>query len=555
MSFSLLAKSTRGASFLILLQVASRALTFIDNQILLRFLSPAILGVATQLELFSISTLYFSRESTRVALQRRRSDPISQPKDPSEDGESRESRSLREAITLSSLSITLGVPLTLVFQYLYTRSATPSLLSTPYFLRSLNIYAVATILELCHEPFFAIMQQNLSYSIRTAAEMQATLLRCVITCSTAIYAHTQNHSIGVLPFALGQLSYSILLLLGYYIRLRSQLPPLFQSTHSRPGIPSALLKLTGTLYAQSLFKQLLTSGDSYLITLFTSLSSQGAYALASNYGGLLARVFFQPIEEASRTLLAQLLPPLSDTSRSAGSKEQQAVGQDSVALRQATTYLTLLLRLYALLALVLMTLAPPLTSPLLSLVAGSRWTATEAPSVLSAYCYYIPLLAINGLLEAYVSAVATPAQLRTQSVVMVGWSVMFAALGLGVLAWGDGGARGLVVVNGIVMVGRIAWSVNFVKKDLKDRGGSLDWKDVMPRSVSLAPVVVGRAVLERWVSEKSMGMGELARVGAVVGICGIGVVGSEREFLWRMVGMMRPMSRMKGQSSGGEKGK
>src|SRR5271155_2596960 len=63
----LLSTSAGGATLLIGLQVGSRALTFIVNQILLRYLSPEILGISTQLEVYSISVLFFARESLRVA--------------------------------------------------------------------------------------------------------------------------------------------------------------------------------------------------------------------------------------------------------------------------------------------------------------------------------------------------------------------------------------------------------------------------------------------------------------------------------------------------------
>jgi dihydroxyacetone kinase DhaKLM complex PTS-EIIA-like component DhaM len=53
MSDNAVSASAKGASFLILLQIGSRALTFALNQILLRFLSPELLGVNVQLELYS----------------------------------------------------------------------------------------------------------------------------------------------------------------------------------------------------------------------------------------------------------------------------------------------------------------------------------------------------------------------------------------------------------------------------------------------------------------------------------------------------------------------
>ena len=43
---------------------------------------------------------------------------------------------------------------------------------------------------------------------------------------------------------------------------------------------------------------------------------------------------------------------------------------------------------------------------LLRLVYGQRWSETEAPRALAIYCMYILLLAVNGILEAFVHAVA-----------------------------------------------------------------------------------------------------------------------------------------------------
>src|SRR5271163_4619450 len=63
-------ETARGTLYLVFIQVTSRALTFGGNQFLLRFLSPELLGIAVQLELWSVSVLYFSRESLRVALQK-----------------------------------------------------------------------------------------------------------------------------------------------------------------------------------------------------------------------------------------------------------------------------------------------------------------------------------------------------------------------------------------------------------------------------------------------------------------------------------------------------
>ena len=561
MSSSVLARSARGASFLILLQIGSRALTFIVNQVLLRYLSPDYLGAATQLELFSVTTLYFSRESIRVALQRQRPDAV-QP--PSKSADSKRGAAtaeegkvdrVQEAINLSYLAIGLGSVLTFVFQWLYKRNADPAVLSIPYIQGSLQLYALATIIELLHEPLFALAQQHLLYGTRASAEMQATFLRCIVTCSTAIYASHSDLNIGVLSFAIGQLSYAILLILGYLYGL---LPTLKSAALSifprRPGskgsqlFPPDLLKLSTTLYTQSIFKQFLTSGDAYLIALLTTLPSQGAYALASNYGGLLARILFQPIEESSRSLLARLLPPKL-APRTASLQPNEAAASKA-RLGQAVTYLTTLLHLYTLLSILLIFWAGPLTPLLLHTLAGPRWSNTEAPSVLGVYCVYLPLLAYNGLLEAYVTAVATPVQLRQQSVWMVGSSVLFGVTGWLALGVWEMGAKGLVLVNAVVMLGRIWWSGRFMKNDLVERGGGmifalqegeadkaevLDFSKVPPHSGAGMMAVLGELVF--LYGDVGMGMRDLAKVGMLLAVLGSGVLYSERHFLlqaWRL---------------------
>ena len=44
---------------------------------------------------------------------------------------------------------------------------------------------------------------------------------------------------------------------------------------------------------------------------------------------------------------------------------------------------------------------------LLQLLYGAAWTATEAPAVLAWYCLFVLFMALNGLTEAYVHALAS----------------------------------------------------------------------------------------------------------------------------------------------------
>jgi oligosaccharide translocation protein RFT1 len=216
---------------------------------------------------------------------------------------------------------------------------------------------------------------------------------------------------------------------------------------------ATLSKLSLSLFLQNSFKYILTQGDSLLIAALASLHSQGSYALASNYGGLIARMLFQPIEESSRNMFARVCAPSSSTNR---------ISKDGV--REAKSMLSNILRLYGIIALVACVLGPTLAPLLLRLVAGNRWADGEASEVLATYCYYIPLLAVNGITEAFVAAVATNSELYTQSLLMGGFFAGFAGAAYVFLHVLQLGAQGLVYSNCVNMGLRIMFNTWFISR-------------------------------------------------------------------------------------------
>ena len=246
-------------------------------------------------------------------------------------------------------------------------------------------------------------------------------------------------------------------------------------------LPSSALRHAANLYAQAGLKHILTQGDSLLTTLFTSLSSQGVYALASSYGSLLARLVFQPIEESSRGVFGRLLG-------------QKPTPDD---LQAAQSYLVKVLKAYALLSLQIVTVGPTLAPLLLRYIAGSRWAQTAAPRVLGLYCYYIPFLAFNGILEAFVSAVATTEQIRRQSAWMLAFSAGFAGAGFLFLHVYELGAAGLVAANAFNMTARIVWCGYFVRQYLSEQGTHIGIAQMLPGFTTVACSVASLAILNQ----------------------------------------------------------
>jgi oligosaccharide translocation protein RFT1 len=186
--------SARGATFLILLQVGTRAVTFALNQALLRFLSPKLLGAAVQLELYKISTLLFSRESLRIATQRRSGGGV------------------QAAVNMSYIAIASGVPIGLLFAHLYLQSQYPDV---PYFAQSLRINEIASLVELCSEPAFVAVQQKMLYKTQARTEATAIVFKTIATASVVLWGFRRDVDTGVLPFAMGELSNSVVLSIMY----------------------------------------------------------------------------------------------------------------------------------------------------------------------------------------------------------------------------------------------------------------------------------------------------------------------------------------------------
>jgi oligosaccharide translocation protein RFT1 len=219
-----LASSAPGTTFLILIQLASRIFTFASNQLILRTLSPTVLGIAAQLELYQVSILYFSRESIRLAIQRQ---PLAQPSTSSRQGSKqaesasrdRQSEASQSVVNVSYLSLLLGIPSAIVFTMLYERLAPRQALETPFFKESVIVTGMASFTELSIEPFFAVIQQHMWYDKRAAVEMPAAFLKSLTTCCAFLYASRIGQDVGALPFALGHLTYSIALIFGYCFSL------------------------------------------------------------------------------------------------------------------------------------------------------------------------------------------------------------------------------------------------------------------------------------------------------------------------------------------------
>ena len=242
---------------------------------------------------------------------------------------------------------------------------------------------------------------------------------------------------------------------------------------------------------QSLVKHFLTEGDKFLVSRLSPLADQGGYAVAANYGSLIARMVFQPIEETARVFFSKTLTPVpasspkynAPTPTSAESKE---------SLRTASTILTTLLLTFTHLLLLLTTFAPPYLPLALALVLPHKYLTTSAPRILAVYVYYVPAMAFNGVLEAFLASTASPADLRAQARWLLVFSALFVAAAAGLARGAGMGDAGLVWANVGNLVLRAGYAWRFARRffEGKGEGGLLQGR----RAVPPAPVLVAFAI-------------------------------------------------------------
>lgn len=214
------------------------------------------LGIATQLELYLISILYFSRESIRMAIQRQPLEISSTAAINSDKGCGRDCKNsdVTEAQSIASQSVVnvsylcfgVGIPLVLICTPFYFHFVPKEISEQPSFQVSLIMTGIASLLELGVEPFFAVVQQRMLYRTRAIVETSAALMKSLSVCGMFIWAAWASYDIGVLPFALGYLSHSLTLICGYSITMLKVASENHFSFLLTPIKPRYVMKLADT---------------------------------------------------------------------------------------------------------------------------------------------------------------------------------------------------------------------------------------------------------------------------------------------------------------------
>ena len=198
---------------LFLLQLLSRALTFILNQALVRLSSREVFGTASiQFDLISSTILFLAREGVRNALLRK-AEPVDVGSVKGEKGSAAKQTS-PSSNYLSHVPFFAGWAVSAVVLGVYLLTSSTQTTSQTGFHLSLGLYVVAALLELYIEPLYikSLVSDPPKLNIRVQAEGGMAITKAIATFA-CLYTQPEQALRG---FALGQLA-GALTLAGRYI--------------------------------------------------------------------------------------------------------------------------------------------------------------------------------------------------------------------------------------------------------------------------------------------------------------------------------------------------
>jgi len=173
---SLLEKGVTGVKYLIGLQFVTRSLTFFLNVLVTRKLDPSIIGIANvQLQFLLNTILFLSREGFRRSCLRVHNEKL------------RDLSALSKVTNVSWLAVPFGLLISFITCTIFLFFSSREELSTYYYVTTVKLTGVATLLEILSEPFFIMIQNELLYGVRVAVEASAVFLRCFFTFVFVFY--------------------------------------------------------------------------------------------------------------------------------------------------------------------------------------------------------------------------------------------------------------------------------------------------------------------------------------------------------------------------------
>eukprot|EP01033_Poteriospumella_lacustris_P002565 gene2565-1862_t len=443
-----MSQTVSNSLLLVAAAVAQKLIVFVVNQLSLQYTTPEIVGKASiQLELWLSTSLFVSREAIRVACLRYKI----------EDSP----RSKHQFFNMAWTSLPLLALIT--FALFYTKlhwNHDESAADLSVYL----LYSGAALVETLGEPLYNIYNNQCYIEPRIRAETIGFLVKSVVTFTTVAMLQW-----GVLGFGVAQLSFAVvyLVILSSYFK-KFQLHLKRKADSEGPKLLLALSDLAptwkaGPVYDQTMFmtavylsgssvvKHVLTEADKISLTLSCSDYDQGIYAITNNYGSLVARLFYLPMEDSARLSLSYLQ---KQTPMDADAAASTAVVEKEAKKPQMYVLLLRLLKVVLVVGVGIAVFGPSYVSVFTAVVLRKQEGVATMNACLTYFCYYLLFMGANGIAEACLQVAA-----ESFATTNVGLAVSSAGFALAAYhAVPRYGGAGIILANICSVVVRLLWN-------------------------------------------------------------------------------------------------
>ncbi|EFC38608.1 predicted protein [Naegleria gruberi] len=448
-----LTSAGKGLSYLLSLSFLSKIVTFVANTYIIRQLDPGTKGFIFKSELFATTVIFLSSECFRRACLR------------TNLNESNNENQYQKIRTISLLSIPYGL-LTMIFCYfIWGTFYLPKVDST---ISPLLIYSFATFIEIFAQPMYILSLAQLAFGVRVTIEASALFIKIISSFFIVNICKTENV---LLYFGYSQICYSLTIFIGYLIynfKWNNGNKLLEKFTISWDW---NLFELSQSFLYQSVIKYILTEGEKHILILFRTQYDQGVYDIVFNLGSLAARLIFQYLEETSFSIWSKLSNIVNCTERKPSNDEI------TESVTTSATVLILFLKASILIGCVFAFFGPAYSHTLIYLLYGDQWANnTEAPQILSIYCFYIFFMALNGISEAFIHALSDRKEIIKLNYIMILFSIVYMSVCITCLWLFNLGTKSMIIANCFNMLMRISYSTYFIVLFFKKHKNNLRMK-------------------------------------------------------------------------------
>lgn len=328
---------------------------------------------------------------------------------------------------------------------------------------ALAICTAAVIVRAFAETPVVFARRRERYAASSRARGISTLISGAATSLAVALMMSPAH--GAAASAVGHLAYTLLLVVTMSVAKGPEPVPWLSLHETRALLRADDLAMAVIATGEGFLKFILGNGEGIILDLTCSDNDKGAYKLAGNIASMLARFFSEALEEQSFNVFHRLAPAFRNRPAVLNAESEyktEGGNTDEEEEMRSTCVSTLVLGLKASLVVSLLfaVIGPPYSYALLRLLYGARWAdKTPAARLLTQYLAYNVFMAANGVSEAFVTAAASTAELKHQSMFAMALSVTYMAS----LYWAARtyAATGIIVVNCANMAIRTVYSMWF----------------------------------------------------------------------------------------------